>query len=218
MTDFKAYWEHQFKTLHKNEVELNRQFIDIYGLEEELTPDVPMDEVTILQQGEISIEHNQLTWHDDVLIISYAMGCWMGRYRLDKPGLNIAHPNPTEAELSSYSIYGKTFDIDDDGIVPLMDEDSPFADNAVSRLKDFVSLVCGEKHLSENLNYMRECLGMTLEKYFQKEFYKDHLAQSIGYSRVTGEMRLSKYWSICTVWMHTVAKRYVLIYWDILTI
>ena len=180
MTDFKAYWEHQFKTLHKNEVELNRQFIDIYGLEEELTPDVPMDEVTILQQGEISIEHNQLTWHDDVLIkqfISYAMGCWMGRYRLDKPGLNIAHPNPTEAELSSYSIYGKTFDIDDDGIVPLMDEDSPFADNAVSRLKDFVSLVCGEKHLSENLNYMRECLGMTLEKYFQKEFYKDHLAR-----------------------------------------
>ena len=180
MTDYKSHWEHQFNTLHKNEEELNRKFIDIYGLEEELNPEEPMDEVTILQQGEISIERNQIVWHDDVLIkqfISYAMGCWMGRYRLDKPGLNIAHPNPYEAELSSYFIYSKSFEIDDDGIVPLMDEESPFADNAVSRLKDFVSLVFGEKYLSENLNHMRECLGMTLEKYFQTGFWKDHLAR-----------------------------------------
>ena len=53
---YKKKWEHKFKQLHKNEEELNRQFIDIYGLQDELTPDVPLNEITILQQGEISIE------------------------------------------------------------------------------------------------------------------------------------------------------------------
>lgn len=53
---YKQKWEHKFMQLHKNEEELNRRFIDIYGLQDELTPDVPLDEITILQQGEISIE------------------------------------------------------------------------------------------------------------------------------------------------------------------
>ena len=101
----------------------------------------------------------------------------MGRYRLDKPSLNIAHPNPSAEELATYEVNGKTFDIDDDGIVPLMDEESPFADNAVSRMKDFVSMVFGTENLAENLNYIRECLGMTLEKYFLSGFWKDHLAR-----------------------------------------
>ena len=53
---YKQKWEHKFKQLHENEEELNRQFIDIYGLQDELIPDVPLNEITILQQGEISIE------------------------------------------------------------------------------------------------------------------------------------------------------------------
>lgn len=56
MEQYKTKWEHKFMQLHKNEEELNRQFIDIYGLQDELTPDVPLNEITILQQGEISIE------------------------------------------------------------------------------------------------------------------------------------------------------------------
>ena len=56
MEQYKQKWEHLFKQLHENEEELNRQFIDIYGLQDELTPDVPLDEITILQQGEVSIE------------------------------------------------------------------------------------------------------------------------------------------------------------------
>ena len=54
--EYKKFWTEQFDRLHANEEELNRQFIDIYGLQDELSPDVPLDEVTILQQGEISIE------------------------------------------------------------------------------------------------------------------------------------------------------------------
>ena len=105
MEQDKQKWEHLFMQLHENEEELNRQFIDIYGLQDELTPDVPLDEITILQQGEISIENDRIKWHDDVVMkqfISYAVGCMMGRYRLDKKGLHIAHPNPTAEETAPY--------------------------------------------------------------------------------------------------------------------
>lgn len=177
-TDYKAHWEHLFKKLHANEEELNRQFISIYGLEDELTPDVPMSEVTILQQDEISIDGDQIIWHDVILIkqlISYAMGCWMGRYRLDRPGLNIAHPNPAEEDMKAYSIYGLTFDIDNDGIVPLLPSDSPFTDNAINRFEDFVHLVFGEESFKDNWNFITNCLGKT-DEYFTKStgFWKDH--------------------------------------------
>lgn len=130
MEQYKRKWEHLFMQLHANEEELNRQFIDIYGLQDELTPDVPLDEITILQQGEIKITDQYelcdsdgsvfadsdgailttsgdlyLEWQDDVVMkqfISYAVGCMMGRYRLDKKGLHIAHPDPTAEETAPY--------------------------------------------------------------------------------------------------------------------
>ena len=78
----------------------------MYGLQDELTKDVPLNEVTILQQKEIKVENGQLKWNKDVILkqlISYAIGCMMGRYRLDRPGLHIAHPNITDAEKVDYS-------------------------------------------------------------------------------------------------------------------
>ena len=66
---------------------------------------------------------NKIQWHPDVVMkqfISYAVGCMMGRYRLDKPGLHIAHPNPTDDEVCTYSYNGRNFTIDDDAIIPLM--------------------------------------------------------------------------------------------------
>lgn len=182
INSFIKEWSIKFFELHNNEEELNRQFIDIYGLQDELSPEVPLGEVTILQQKEKKIENGQLKWDKSVILkqlISYAMGCWMGRYRLDRPGLHIAHPNPTEEELASYQAYGQPFEIDDDGIVPLMDEDAPFADNAVRRMKEFIAQVFGNENLATNLNYMNATLGrnMTLEKFFKNEFWKDHLAR-----------------------------------------
>lgn len=170
-------WSTFFMQLHANEEELNRQFIDIYGLQDELTPDVPLNEITILQQGEVSIESNALKWHDEVLLkqfLSYAAGVWMGRYRLGKPGLHIAHPNPTAEELASYSYNGHTIEIDDDGIFPLMAADSGFTDNACLRTAQFVSDVFGAEYQVENLNYIEHTLGKTIEQYWQKDFWKDH--------------------------------------------
>ena len=177
VSEYKSYWECKFNQLHANEEELNRQFIEIYGLQNELTPDVPLDEITILQQGEIHIENNDIVWHDDVIakqLISYAIGCWMGRYRLDKPGLHIAHPNPTAEEVCTYTHNGSEFEIDDDGIIPILSADSQFADNACNRLRDFLRIAFDEEDLQENINFIETCLGKSLEAYFIKDFWKDH--------------------------------------------
>lgn len=182
---YKKKWEQMFNQLHTNEEELNRQFIEIYGLQDELTPDVPIDEITILQQGGISFVPSAegedapkvMKWNDDVIIkqlISYAVGCMMGRYRLEKPGLHIAHPEPTAEEIAPYSYHGRKYEIDDDGILPLMNSDCGFSDNAPLRMADFVRIVFGEETQVENLNYMEQCLGKTLEQYFVKDFWKDH--------------------------------------------
>ena len=180
MDAYREHWTEQFLQLHANEEELNRQFIEIYGLEDELTPDVPPEEITILQQGEICIENGQIIWHDDVLVkqfISYAVGCMMGRYRLDKPGLHIAHPNPTEEEVCTYTYNGQDFTIDEDGIVPLMTRDCSFPDNASERFKQFLKVALGEDALTENLNFVEAALGKDIESYFVKDFWKDHLAR-----------------------------------------
>lgn len=170
-------WERLFMQLHANEEELNRQFIDIYGLQDELTPDVPLNEITILQQGEITIEDNNIVWHDDVLmkqLISYAIGCFMGRYRLDKGGLHIAHPAPTEDEIAPYEYNGETFSIDDDGILPILPEDAPFTDNTRQRMIEFIAQVFGQESQVENLNYIESALGKSLGDYLIKDFWKDH--------------------------------------------
>ena len=174
---YKNDWTRKFKELHTNEEELNRQFIAIYGLQDELTPDVPLDEITILQNGEISIVDNKVVWHDDVIIkqfISYSIGCWMGRYRLDKEGLNIAH-YPTDDEICTYQYKGESFEIDDDAIIPVMGGNNPFEDdNALQKVINFVRIVFGEETLTENLNHIEHCLGKSLENYLIKDFWKDH--------------------------------------------
>ena len=177
MEQYKTKWERKFLQLHKNEEELNRQFIDIYGLQDELTPDVPLNEITILQQGEINVAENGITWNEDVMtkqLISYAVGCMLGRYRLDKAGLHIAHPNPTDEEIAPYEYNGEQWEIDDDGIMPLMPNDCGFSDNASARFADFIRVALGNEEHVANLNYVEKCLGKTLEQYFVKDFWKDH--------------------------------------------
>lgn len=187
VAQYKKKWEQLFMQLHSNEEELNRQFIEIYGLQDELRPEVPMDEITILQHGEIrflpcpgssSMYGAAIEWNDDVLmkqLLCYAIGCWMGRYRLDKPGLHIAHPNPSKEEVCSYDVNGFRFEIDDDGIIPLMEHQNPFEDdNALQKIVNFVKMVFGESTLTENLNLIEHSLGKSIEAYLMKDFWKDH--------------------------------------------
>ena len=177
MDAYREHWTEQFLQLHTNEEELNRQFIGIYGLEDELTPDVPPEEITILQQGEIYIENGQIVWQNDVIVkqlISYAVGCMLGRYRLDKPGLHIAHPEPIAEEFAPYTFNGKQWNIDEDGILPLMPSNTDFADNATVMFKRWLVVAFGEDTLVDNLNCVEAALGKSLDDYFVKDFWKDH--------------------------------------------
>ena len=174
--DFEEEWEEKFNQLHQNEEELNRQFIEIYGLQDELTPDVPLDEITILQQGEIKIEYNELKWNADVVmkqLISYAVGCMMGRYSIDKPGLILANQGDG-LEQYNEQVPDSRFEPDDDGIIPLMSAQSDFADNATVRFKQWLVAAFGEETLVENLNFIEKCLGKSIDDYFVKDFWKDH--------------------------------------------
>lgn len=177
MDAYREHWTEQFLRLHANEEELNRQFIGIYGLEDELTPDVPLEEITILQQGEICIENGQIVWQNDVIVkqlISYAVGCMLGRYRLDKLGLHIAHPEPTAEETAPYTFNGQQWNIDEDDILPLMPSDTDFSDNATVMFKRWLVVTFGEDTLVDNLNCVEAALGKNLDDYFVKDFWKDH--------------------------------------------
>ena len=175
-TTYCQKWERLFEQLHTNEEELNRQFIEIYGLQDELTPEVPKDEITILQQGEVSIENNQLKWNADVVmkqLISYAVGCMMGRYSIDKPGLILANQGDGIEQFNEL-VPNSRFEADDDGIVPLMSAQSDFADNATVRFKQWLVATFGEEMLVENLNFIEKSLGKSIDDYFVKDFWKDH--------------------------------------------
>lgn len=125
----------------------------------------------------MEIKGQQIVWHEDVLmkqLISYIIGCYMGRYRLDHSGLHIAHPNASAEELAPYEVNSQLFTIDDDGIIPLMPLDSGFPDCAAARVSEFVKLVFGEDNHAANMTYLEKTLGKDLESYFAKDFYADH--------------------------------------------
>lgn len=117
-----------------------------------------------------------IVWHDDVIIkqfISYAVGCMMGRYSIDKPGLILANQGDGVKEYEALAPNSR-FEIDDDGIIPLMASNSDFADNATVRFKKWLTVVLGEERLVENLNTVEAALGKTIDDFFVKDFWKYH--------------------------------------------
>lgn len=182
MMVYQAEWDDKFKQLHANEEELNRQFIEIYRLQDELTPDVPLDEVTILQKGEISIEEEKIVWHEDVIIkqlISYLVGCFMGRYSIDRPGLIIASQHQ-DLSILGLKVEGLDnasegrLEIDDDGIVPILDGEY-FSDDMTVRIEQGIKTIFGASHFNENIKYINEKLGKTIREYLFKDFFNDHI-------------------------------------------
>ncbi|ELA4929874.1 BREX-1 system adenine-specific DNA-methyltransferase PglX [Vibrio vulnificus] len=133
-------------------------------------------------------EQNRYCSENICELLSYYIGCVTGRYSPDREGLVYAHSgNNGFKELVAEGAY-KTFPADDDGIVPLADEDWVFADDATTRFRQFVKTVWGEDHLQENLDFVAESLCLdaikpkkgessidTIRRYFSTQFYKDHL-------------------------------------------
>jgi len=177
--NFVELWRIKFFQLHQNEEELNRMFIDIYGLQDELTPDVPMEDITILKE-ETSIENGELVFHAEEIMaqyVSYSAGCMFGRYSLDKEGLILANQGETlkeyfekvGAEISEFS-----FLPDEDNIIPILD-DEWFEDDIVNRFATFLKASFGKDNFEKNLAFVEESLGMDMRKYFTRNFYADHI-------------------------------------------
>lgn len=157
--------DERFNQLKANEEELNRIFIDIYGLQNELTSEVEDKDITV-RKADLS--------RDIRSFISYAVGCMFGRYSLDKEGLIYAGG---EWDGCRY----QTFIPDDDNCIPITDEEY-FSDDIVGRFVEFVKTVYGADTLEENLNFIANALGNkgdtsreVIRNYFLKDFYADHL-------------------------------------------
>ena len=185
ISDKYAAWkqecEDRFLQLKKNEEELNRIFIDIYGLQDELTPDVADKDVTVHRvfdsKDDVPESMNGSnyvrTMRDEIVsLISYAVGCMFGRYSLDVDGLVYAGG---EWDNSKYS----TFAADKDNIIPISD-DEYFEDDIVGRFVKFVEVVYGKDTLDENLKFIADALGGkgqpkdVIRNYFLNDFYSDH--------------------------------------------
>ena len=172
-----SYWREKFYKLHANEEELNRLFIDIYELNDELTPDVDLKDITILKSESIINDNNELEFKAEEIMkqfISYAVGVMFGRYSLDKDGLQIANLG-SEILISQMTDETKvSFPIDDDNVIPVL-EDDYFSDDIASRVINFVKTTFGIESLSENINFIEKCLGKTIRAYMVKDFYEDHI-------------------------------------------
>lgn len=178
---WKAECDERFRTLKANEEELNSIFIDIYGLADELTPEVEEKDVTVRRFFDSKEEIPEgmkgssyaLTKQDAVKsLVSYAVGCMFGRYSLDKPGLIFAGGT---WDASNYRV----FPADKDAIIPICDEEY-FDDDIVGRFIEFIKIAYGEEGLEANLQFIADALGgngsarEVIRNYFLNGFYKDH--------------------------------------------
>ena len=162
-----AQWQaecnERFKQLKANEEELNRIFIDIYGLQDELTPEVEDKDVTV-RKADLG--------RDIRSFISYAVGCMFGRYSLDVEGLAYAGGEWDNRKYDSFAA-------DKDNIIPICD-DEYFEDDIVGLFVEFVKTVYGEDTLDENLKFIADALGGkgqpkdVIRNYFLSDFYSDH--------------------------------------------
>ena len=175
---YQQFWKTKLFQLHKNEENLNRQIIDIYGLNDELTPYISLKDITILKE-ETSIEEGQLIFDAKEVFsqfLSYSVGCMFGRYSLDKEGLILANQVETlkdYLEKLALSEDKLSFTPDDDNIIPILD-DEWFEDDIVGRFNDFLKASFGEDNFHKNLAFVEEQIG-DIRKYFVKTFYNDHI-------------------------------------------
>lgn len=179
--DWQAECEARFQQLKTNEEELNRIFIDIYGLQDELTPEVADKDVTVHRifntkddvPESMKGSNYVRTLRDEIVsLISYAVGCLFGRYSLDVEGLAYAGG---EWDSSKY----QTIIPDADNILPICDDDY-FEDDLTGKFVDFVRVVYGEDTLEENLKFIADALGgkgaprEIIRSYFINDFFADH--------------------------------------------
>jgi hypothetical protein len=178
-------WEAQrsaaVRRMQELETENNRLFILAYGLEGELAPEVHEDQITLTRADR---------YKDAAALLSYTVGCMMGRYSLDQHGFILADAGAT---LQDYlvKVPTPTFRPNADAILPVLDGEW-FPDDVAARNREFLKVVWGEKHLVQNLAWLEAALGKDLRSYFVRDFYKNHLSKERAY----GYKKRPIYWLV----------------------
>jgi hypothetical protein len=177
----RAHWQGMTDEMLRLEEENNRIFIDAYGLQDELTPEVPLEEITLTcnpayrygsKATEAELEARLLS---DTMaeFLHYAVGCMFGRYSLDAPGLILANQGEGLADYLA-RIPEPSFDVDADNVIPVLDGDW-FADDITERFRKFLRVSFGEAKFQENLAFIETALGKDIRKYFTKDFFEAHV-------------------------------------------
>lgn len=177
----RVHWQSMTDEMKALEEENNRIFIDAYGLQDELTPEVPIEEITLTcnpayrygVKGSEDDRETRLRADTMAEFLSYAVGCMFGRYSLDAPGLILANQGE---RLEDYlaRIPEPSFMPDADNVIPVLDENW-FPDDITERFRLFLRTTFGEQHFRENLKFIEDSLGKDIRKYFTKDFYADHV-------------------------------------------
>ncbi|MCT4332789.1 BREX-1 system adenine-specific DNA-methyltransferase PglX [Paracoccus sp. YLB-12] len=176
----RAHWQNMTDEMQRLEEENNRIFIDAYGLQDELTPEVPIEEITLTcnpayrfgVKGTEDDRETRLRADTMAEFLSYAVGCMFGRYSLDAPGLILANQGETLADYLA-RVPEPSFLPDEDNVIPVLDADW-FADDIVDRFRKFLRVTFGDAHFRENLAFVEAQIG-DIRKYFTRGFYDDHV-------------------------------------------
>jgi hypothetical protein len=209
----------RIKKMQHLEEENNSAFIAAYDLRGELSPNAPVEQITLTiypayrYGGSLNEDENWDRFRRDTMaeLLSYATGCMMGRYSLDQPGLILADSRDSQAEqLAAYEAkVGKPlseaqFKPDPDGILPVLDGEW-FEDDIVARTREFLAVTFPESTVSENLRFIEESLGKDIRKYFCREFYKDHL-QTYKKRPIYWMVQSPKKGFACLIYLHRYNK------------
>ena len=197
----RAQWLEMTLEMQRLEEENNRIFIDAYGLQDELTSEVPLNEITLTCNPHYRYSNSKNAEELEALLladtmkefISYAVGCMFGRYSLDAPGLILANQgegledyyrivsnqlsvisNQQEEKAEGSLLTADIFPPDADNVIPILDGDW-FTDDITERFRKFLRITFGEEHYEQNLKFIEVALGKDIRKYFLKDFYNDHL-------------------------------------------
>lgn len=183
----RTHWQEMTLEMQGLEEENNRIFIEAYGLQDELTPEVPINEITLTCNPHYRYGNDKSEEELEALLladtmremVSYAVGCMFGRYALDKPGLILASQGETIEDYLK-RVPEPSFPADDDNVIPMLDGDW-FTDDISERFRKFLRVAFGEEHYEENLQFVEQALNIkgkrnySIRDYFLGEFYSDHV-------------------------------------------
>ena len=184
--NFRAHWREMTLEMQRLEEENNRIFIAAYGLLDELTPEVPLCEITLTCNPHYRYGNDKCEEELEALLladtmrelVSYAVGCMFGRYALDKPGLILANQGETIEDYLK-RIPEPSFPADDDNVIPMLNGDW-FTDDIAERFRKFLRVAFGDEHYEANIKFVEKALGKNgkareIRDYFLKDFYGDHV-------------------------------------------